>query len=1853
MKTRFKTIISVAIALMMVFMSIMPVYAAVDLSKRKDANGVYPKYPYSHTGSSRADAIQSAALTWSGPEGDIKKPIAGFSASGDGKSATADSGNTLTVQIGTTVRFTDTSKDGHGNVDFYDMQIHSSDGDVLESTHGSFISSYTFDEANTYTVYLNVYDDTESWLTRGWGNYAANGSHVTVSPYNSTYGTYHFVKLQIQVVDQAQGVMETHFLWNGSKWVTHSWESHVIESEDVGESIKVTRLSELDDGENYAYLGYTLGDNNSDSYRSGNSYTATPDAGEVIYVNFHYTMVEYVPPAAPPSGGGDSDKFGSSGSNMKVVYLVFKHYEYPYSSSSDTLIDDNEWTVYIDKDDHNAEFNYQYDYYFPEIEGYKFYKVHQTNFKVKEYDDHVTYAIGPDESMDGRTYSQNIFTYKKTSSGGDESGYIPVEPDRDPPDPDTPDELEGGEEPDTYPSVSVDVSLSTTGTTVNYKTLAGTVKGSATANATVHQGDIRGSISTHMTSVGLNNYDSDRVYNDITNSVSTSNTSNTVTISREVTKEDIGSLLIGTPGVSTEYEFYMIADSKVELNKSIGGVPITGFDYDGGTDTITLDNMAPKAEVTKLVTLLDHYIDADGNRVEVEPREIARGHYYKNTPILFNSLFTDAENDMSYTTIQIGKGNTVGQSAIYIDTIGVNPQTGIDVTLLQNVNEDVLYKTERTKADNYNYNLVYTPLQEGDYWYRIYCYDAKELLALTKRSNIVEGTFTVKSEPAPPVADVTEPSFAYEKEKVNFEQNSTDPNGIDDILKYEWTFPDIVTPAYEASNPAGKEGGTLTFPEGSSGNIYEIKVRVTDATELSDEDTIEVKVIDQIPIARLEILDNEANDDRTKIKENRKLTISAANSLQPKAYPILWNESTWTIEAVGSGAKNEYINWDESNTNGNKQRVLQFDKPGKYRVTIDLVNQYSKNNPDSPDIAAAKAKIDITVYEDKAPVVDVAVTSNKPNFTDNPVECVTVFNAEAESLDNDTVKIPSGYNWVIYEDKNNDGKFTDDEVLPTTDYTCDSTNKVISITTKFETGSHNYIKAVAVGTETFGQPYIEKLLPDDGSWLRQNEDFETYVVNWVPDLELIPDQGPSTKPSDEFNPDPGTPYEDVDINGDGITDGKFIRAYTDDIFSLKTKITDELPDIATMSWELEKKNHSGTYDKTDGTGKNWIRSSKVTHTLGHDGGTMRIDSPGIYKLTGTVTDDCGETAQATIYVRVYTLPQAVLDTNPKYQMGGEWITKENIRFDLRSTPTIVDDEWGKAWHTMDWSKDNWDVIPKEGQDVSEIHFMDEFYTTRYNDQIIGDLIFSGRNSPIGFGIHEVSTIELIAMPGLYGMYNTEGDTKVLSSSMRDDFYEAVERLADQVREICPYHTVNVIKAPAFDDVFVQDPYETGFFSGFLGDAEDENNKYLVETSNDFTDTEALVGTSSVTGNLDAMITDGALDGWVDIKDAYNINVPESVNNLPYDDGDVKVYMSLYKVDEGDNKVYTAEKVLIAEGTCEADLKQVVMMERTAETPSWTIKTKKGLEYTGVTGYIQIETEFTNDADDANITMMAEGWAGTVDEYWQTQEVSLVDAYNRVNTKPGAYKFILYANNNYGTDLYYGDIATNEDYQEALELLRSNGMYIVNYGAPKADLVDGTGAVVGEVNQELYFKDLATKLTYDGVNHSMYKIMTSGANNSLSDYVTNDVYEWVKSVVPNSLNAQYRSCSFTEPGTYEFKYWGTNYGGKVTTPVVYKITVIPDLPPNIHGEVLAKFYRDPNDGNRATIALLGPYSNLVRRQALTVESVDGDYIDFTKITVTYDSNNNKQFTDATDTKWFLEENGTNYNGMDYTFKRLAG
>lgn len=1787
------------------------------INKTPDSNGVFAKYTGSGDGSSRSRYIDTKVLTWSSTSrGDVRRPTAAFSGTANGSTVAADSGRTLEVPVGGTVNFTNRSSAGSGSsLSIIDHQLQNSSGSGMRNGATGWMSSFKFDKPGTYFAYLNVYDNLDSKWTRGWDNYGNNGTgHKTVVQFDGVYGAYYFTKLQILVVEDKAGCVETHYLWSGGKWEIVKDRSHALDS---GESLALSAISKYTKGD-YKYLGYKKGyvPKPSGNYLASQSVTVRGETGKVIYVNFYYQETS--------SGGGSSggDVGGDSG-EIRVDFIhVVKRTNQVAKKAATRKYPKGSGTYY---------------YAPPKVKNFTYDEEAEPDNSsdrashMDAWDDGGRVKVKiTSKAKEGYIYSVNCY-YVNGDSGGDPDDNFP-EPDPDP--------IIIPQPPTIYPDIALTLNIGTNGCVMNYMSMTGEIKGNADSIATVSEGSMPSRLTKHQTTVGINNF-SEKAYSGLTKASSNTLTTNKVDYVRRLAKADLGSLFLGNATDPTVFDYYMTGRAEAELNVKLGEYPISKNVEHILQNQLPLTNETPGLTVT-MTSVLDHYIDKNGNRVEfTTPKKITGNKFYRNMPITVEVVNDDPEKDPALLSFAFGEGAIAGQGGTYYQRIlGIYHKKGdtsnntVDMTHEMTGNIDLLQlKKEIDTVGKFKYEFTmpsFAPL--GTYWYKAQNGDANSLPVL-QLGITTTGTFELVPEPMAPTAIINEPTFAYEGDTVPFIQASTDPNGVDDIVKYEWTFPSGVTVTYNPGSTPGINGGNISFPPGTAGKTFKIKLKVTDSTGLTDTTEIEVKVVSQVPVANLEITgdtDEMGQDkDKNTRKENRKITISAANSVTSSKSPILWNECTWTVTPAGNGAKAEYIHIDTTNTNGNKQRTLQFEHPGKYRVTFKAMNSFLKANPNTKGKEAATTTFDINVYADKPPVVKVTIDSSKPDFNESGTECTVIFSAQAETLDGDPVKAPTGYSWAVYEDANGDGVFSESELLPASSYTIDSLHKSVSVKAKFVDGHRTNIKAIATAVETFGQPYVKELLNPDGSYIRKNSDYKTYRINWAPSIELIPDQGPDTTPPTEYNPNPGTPFGETDLDGDGLSDGKYIKAYTDDTFSIHTKIYDEFPEAATVSWKLEKLNHNDTYDEKDSSGRPWITSSVVSQTFNKEGGSMRIDSNGIYKLTATVIDDCGETATATIYIRIYPLPQAVLDTNPKYQIGGEWITKENIRFDLRSTPTIVDDEWGIAWHRMDWSKDNWDVIPLEKQSVDEIHFMDEFYKARYEDVFNNDNMFSGRNSPIGFGFQETTAIDIISMMGSYGEVD-ENNSYLINDKYRKDYYTWFDAMIKKLKEENPYCSIRVFKVDAYEDRMtpMYDSNIYGYFDGTIQGQYDEENRFLV----DYTLDQFSTGRSLLTGDLAKMTEAGAVGGWIDVIHAGNVDVPDSIYNLPFI-GPTKVFI---------------EDILVAEGTRQEQLQKVVMLRREEGSNIWRlelpngefVKDKNG-DTLELTDKIHIRVEFKDGPPDT--AMLARGWAGEIIDKscLVTYTKPIIETYNSIQgLRPGVPKYMLFTTNYIDTPEYSkrdenSELVTfdkNERYAELVAWLKTkDNLTLFNYGPAQ---------------HEEYYADQAEQLKDGDKYNSFYGFLSLQMYSYLSQ-----VHDIINGALPHEVNNEYRSCSFTEPGLYDFKYWGTNYGGKQTVPVTYRITVIPDDPPLIFGEVNSPYFRDPEDNNLAKISILGPKSTWLNREVLTVQSPDGDYIDYSTITLTYDANNNKLFTDDVDQKWLMVEGGTTTNGLTYKLERL--
>lgn len=1176
-------------------------------------------------------------------------------------------------------------------------------------------------------------------------------------------------------------------------------------------------------------------------------------------------------------------------------------------------------------------------------------------------------------------------------------------------------------QPVPQPSIAnVNTTLSVTSPTsaINYKTGNGNVSATAVAYDTSTYRDYGKLNYSEVALQSFNNYTTQQNY--------TQRGSSTAKL-----EANIGNDISWASSIENgkKYEFVAQAQGSVYLDNSSSIVgPVVNK-----KGTFEIVNQKPTVE-WNLKT-----VDQNG-------AEVKEGYYYTNTPARLDAKFIDPEKDIYRAYLAIGKqeymSNNMAEFICSINYSDAN-STGDDNTLAE---ASVLFENGNISASNWEkrkLDEIITDLtfqEPGIYAYKILVTDACSNLALYQEDE-KEGTFEVRGNPQPPTAIISSPAFAFEDDPFYIRQASTDPN--DDIVKWEWQQPKNTTgdknasgtltggtiDAYKMSSEQINKiinnlGGKITFPTGSRGNMFEIKLTVTDATGYTDTETQLIKVISNLPVPSIEVEPNPDNipdepednpgtpdnppsgsknhgeTDKDRLKENRLIILSAKNSIYPKNYPVNWDkDAQWTVTQIedSSGRKvSNNINPSGSGIwsldKGNNQICrLQFREAGKYEVKLHLENDYSKKNPTDKDINATTTSMIITVIKDEDPESSVKVTSGQPDFgtgeTKNEEHTVK-FKVSANSIDGDFIgntgvfgtDISKTYNWQLFED--NGGTYT--PVTNKVPMTISSDGMELSYITKFRIGQHNKYKAVVTTNETkVGHTDSDRWDKDSSSptyHLRDSiAEIET-VVNWKPDVGISPinpDTGfeiPKTddpnSPTDPSNPGDDTYLSDgtvirygkTDLNGDGIIDGDYIRIYEGDTIHIKTKVTDELPDKCNISWTLEKMDHKGQYSANQPSGGTWLRSSYVTSKLankvdevstqdkaGYATSTIAIKQPGIYRLTSTVKDDCGSTNKAYIYIRVYMIPIGVLESNPDYQYyNDEWTTKENIRFDLRSNPTIIDDEWGKAWHQMNWDKDSWkiigsytqevadspnrqetsivdpDNISKQGVKVSagqsieaskEVHVMDSRFTSDENTYTSAgvnessDLYTFAKslNDPrLGFGGEGSAMIDIIAISGLNSINGTPiemtkySDGRLIIKNHDDSkFNEAIDNLVNKLKENESRYDIVTYKKTTVSttDGLFRTVNNLGYFCG--ADA-DLGTNYTVQKFIDYTDTTGHNGTNCVVSGIGAITNASDKEkGKNEIielhvvkaydSEMYKNPTEEQLKNMVFD-GSAKVYM---------------------------------------------------------------------------------------------------------------------------------------------------------------------------------------------------------------------------------------------------------------------------------------------------------------------------------------------------------------------------
>lgn len=178
------------------------------------------------------------------------------------------------------------------------------------------------------------------------------------------------------------------------------------------------------------------------------------------------------------------------------------------------------------------------------------------------------------------------------------------------------------------------------------------------------------------------------------------------------------------------------------------------------------------------------------------------------------------------------------------------------------------------------------------------------------------------------------------------------------------------------------------------------------------------------------------------MKKNRKIIISSEDSFAPPSDPIQWDKTKWKIEPL-DGQNSLSIKISNLLSDSKKKKAVVFKETGRYKVTIDLENNYSSANPSHPRISLKTTSIIIEIKEDIKPEPEFELTGNSPNFHDNPTSTVARVTNTSISPDNDyldifleldsrilttSLKGQNAFEMEIRKDLNEDSIFASNEV---------------------------------------------------------------------------------------------------------------------------------------------------------------------------------------------------------------------------------------------------------------------------------------------------------------------------------------------------------------------------------------------------------------------------------------------------------------------------------------------------------------------------------------------------------------------------------------------------------------------------------------------------------------------------------------------------------------------------------------------------------------------------------------------------------------------------------------------------------
>ncbi|SHJ36439.1 hypothetical protein [Lutispora thermophila] len=272
-----------------------------------------------------------------------------------------------------------------------------------------------------------------------------------------------------------------------------------------------------------------------------------------------------------------------------------------------------------------------------------------------------------------------------------------------------------------------------------------------------------------------------------------------------------------------------------------------------------------------------------------------------------------------------------------------------------------------------------------------------QMVEITQEKPFKEVIFYYKGDSSlynlPPTAVIDAPDWVYAGEEFHVSgKRSYDRDGF--IAGYQWEYDN----EYTGCTLSDKKEGYIWFDYMNNGRI---ELTVRDNKGATDTARHYVDILPPIPVARI--------TPSGKLKVNRKVTISAANSWSPRHYPIDHNRNEWKFSIPDMKYKGIF--------SGESKDVL-FKQPGSKEFYLKVWNTYS--DPTVLNGFSGEITDDFNIQPDLAPVADFSVPSVVLRDPKNENKATLILKNMSKSLDGDVI----GKTVMFYAyDSNNDGKF--------------------------------------------------------------------------------------------------------------------------------------------------------------------------------------------------------------------------------------------------------------------------------------------------------------------------------------------------------------------------------------------------------------------------------------------------------------------------------------------------------------------------------------------------------------------------------------------------------------------------------------------------------------------------------------------------------------------------------------------------------------------------------------------------------------------------------------------------------------